>query len=332
MDNNLNYLKFTKAMSIAALEALKSNPNPNPKVGAALFDKNMKLKYKSHHVNKGEDHAEITLIKNSNIQDTDYLYITLEPCFHDDTSPSCAKELLKTGIKNIVIGDVDSDPRTYGKSISYLRSNKVTVNIEDGVNEFLNPYYKKTSKSNEITFIGKIGISNNNYIYNNDSNERYITNKISLDLSHLLRATCDAVLVGKNTFLIDNPKLNIRNKDLSNSKNIPLKIIWWGTDIPKNTINDYSDYIFIGPSSIKELEENLLSLGCRSVLIEGGRFVHEQFITNSKYSLFYEFKSDFEIKNGLNIGDIYMNELPSSFNNIEKITLKDNVLSIYNNN
>ena len=47
--------------------------------------------------------------------------------------------------------------------------------------------------------------------------------------------------------------------------------------------------------------------------------------------LFYEFKSDFDISNGLNIGDIYKNELPSSFKNIEKITLKDNVLSIYNN-
>ena len=76
LDNNLNYLNFTKAMSVAALEALKSNPNPNPKVGAALFDKNMKLKNKSHHVEKGKDHAEIDLIKKSNIKDTDYLYIT----------------------------------------------------------------------------------------------------------------------------------------------------------------------------------------------------------------------------------------------------------------
>ena len=51
------------------------------------------------------------------------MYVTLEPCFHDDTSPSCAKELLKTDIKNIVIGDIDIDPRTNGKSINYLTNN-----------------------------------------------------------------------------------------------------------------------------------------------------------------------------------------------------------------
>ena len=66
-------------------------------------------------------------------------------------------------------------------------------------------------------------------------------------------------------------------------------------------------------------------------MVEGGKFVHEKFLKNSKYSLFYEFKTDFEISNGLNIGDIYKNKLSTSFKNIEKITLKDNVLSIYNN-
>ena len=63
MVNNLNYLNISKGMAIAALEALKSNPFPNPKVGAALFDKNMKLKNKSYHVQKGLDHAEVSLIK-----------------------------------------------------------------------------------------------------------------------------------------------------------------------------------------------------------------------------------------------------------------------------
>ena len=315
LDNNLNYLNFTKAMSVAALEALKSNPNPNPKVGAALFDKNMKLKNKSHHVEKGKDHAEIDLIKKSNIQDTDYMYVTLEPCFHDDTSPSCAKELLKTDIKNIVIGDIDIDPRTNGKSINYLKNNNINVSIEDGVNDFLNPYYKNTNKAKEITYIGKIGISNNNYIYNNDSDEKYITNQISLDLTHLLRATCDAILVGKNTFLIDNPKLDIRNPELKNYNNKPLKIIWWGSSVQNITNNKHNDYKFVETTSLTQLEEILLKLGCRTVLVEGGKYVHEKLLTNSKYSLFYEFKSDFDILNGLNIGDIYQNELSSSFNN-----------------
>ena len=331
MENNLNYFKFTDAMSIAAIEALKSNPNPNPKVGAALFDKNMTLKYKSYHTKRGDDHAEIALINKSNIEESDYLYVTLEPCFHDDSSPSCAKELLKTGIKNIIIGDIDIDPRTSGKSVAYLRNNEINVDIEKGVNDFLNPYYKNLNKNINLTYLGKIGISNNYFIYDNNSVERYITNKISLDITPLLRATCDAVLVGKNTFLIDEPKLNIRNKELINSINNPLKIIWWGSKISEKIKNKYNDYIFVESNSIKQLEATLLDLNCRSVLVEGGKYVHQKLLTNSQYNLFYEFKSDFNISKGLNIGEFYENELLSSFNNIEKITLKDNVLSIYNN-
>ena len=122
-----------------------------------------------------------------------------------------------------------------------------------------------------------------------------------------------------------------RNPELKNYNNQPLKIIWWGSSVQNTTKNKHKDYKFVETTSLTQLEEILLNLGCRTVLVEGGKYVHEKLLTNSKYSLFYEFKSDFDILNGLNIGDIYKNELPSSFNNIEKITLKDNVLSIYNN-
>ena len=49
------------------------------------------------------------------VEETDILYVTLEPCFHSDTSPSCAVEIIKQGVKNIVIGDIDLDIRTNGR-------------------------------------------------------------------------------------------------------------------------------------------------------------------------------------------------------------------------
>ena len=64
------------------------------------------------------------IINNSVITEEDTLYVTLEPCFHTDSSPSCCAELLKTPIKNIVIGDIDIDIRTNGKSIELLKKNK----------------------------------------------------------------------------------------------------------------------------------------------------------------------------------------------------------------
>ena len=318
-------------MTIAALEALKSNPFPNPKVGAALFDKHMNLKNKSYHVQKGLDHAEVSLIKDAKLENSDYLYVTLEPCYHDDTSPSCAKELIDTNIKNIIIGDVDIDSRTSGKSIELLSENGINVTLEKGINDLLNPYYKNSSKSSSVTYVGKVGISDNNYIYDSESKDKYITNDISLDISHILRATVDAVLVGKNTFIIDNPILNIRNTELKNTTNSPLKIVWWGSKVPneikKN--DNFKQYIFIESNSLKELENTLIENNCRSVLVEGGKYVHELLFTNNKYLKFYEFRSKNIINNGLSMDYLSQNGFKDAYKEENKFLLKDNELVIY---
>ena len=121
--NPLNFLEYPNSMFLAVVEALKTETFPNPKVGAVLIDKNNKLKASGHHKGKGTNHAEIEILNNSNVESTDTLFVTLEPCFHTDTSPSCADEILKTDIKNIVIGDIDHDIRTCGKSIEKLKTN-----------------------------------------------------------------------------------------------------------------------------------------------------------------------------------------------------------------
>jgi len=329
--NNLSYLNLSKGMTVAALEALKSNPFPNPKVGAALFDKNMKLKNKSYHVQKGQDHAEIALIKGTKLEESDYLYVTLEPCYHDDTSPSCAKELINTSIKNIIIGDVDADSRTSGKSIKLLSDKGMNITVETGINDLLNPYYNNISKSSTLTYIGKIGISDNNYIYDSESKNKYITNDISLDITHILRATVDAILIGKNTFTVDSPILNIRNTELKNSENNPLRIVWWGSKVPNEIKENYklSKYIFIESSSLHELEETLIKNNCRSVLVEGGKYVHELLFANNKYLKFYEFRSKNIINNGLYMDYFSQNVFNDMYKVENKFLLKDNELVIY---
>ena len=331
MVNNLNYLNISKGMAIAALEALKSNPFPNPKVGAALFDKNMKLKNKSYHVQKGLDHAEVSLIKEAKLEDSDYLYVTLEPCYHDDTSPSCAKELINTNIKNVIIGDVDVDSRTAGKSIELLSENGINIKVETGINDLLNPYYENVSKSSSITYIGKIGISSNNYIYDSESKNKYITNDISLDISHILRATVDAILIGKNTFIIDNPILNIRNSELKDTADNPLKIVWWGSKVPNEIKkNDkLNQYLFIESSSLQELENTLIENNCRSLLVEGGKYIHELLFAHNKYLKFYEFRSKNFINKGLSMDYLSQSVFNEAYKEENKFLLKDNELVIY---
>ena len=332
MGNILESINFSKGMSVAMIAALQNNPHPNPKVGAALFDATGKLKLATTHKKKGTNHAEIDIL-NNNIDSTDTLYVTLEPCFHDDTSPSCAKKLANSSIKNITIGDIDSDPRTNGKGYNHLIENGINVKIEKGVNDFINPYYKHKSNQDLPIYSGKLGLSSNNFIYDSNSQNKYITNKLSLKITHLLRGIYDAILIGKNTLLIDKPLLTIRSEYLNNSNNNPLKIVLWGSDVPKDILNNsnYDDFLFIESKDIDVIDDFLNNMKCKSVLVEGGKDIHNFFIDNNKYSYFYEFKSKNHIKEGLNIGTKYIDFINNKMILSNKFLLQDNEFRTYTN-
>ena len=339
-------------MYLAVIEALKAETYPNPKVGAVLLNKNNKVKAIGHHKGKGTNHAEIEIINNTSIESTDTLYVTLEPCFHTDSSPSCADELLKTEIQNVVIGDIDSDKRTSGKSIEKLKNNGLNVTLIEGVNNFVNPNYnKKNYGDDSITYIGKIATSNDNKIFDYSDSSKYITNKYitnseSLDFTHLIRSTVDAILIGKNTLITDNPQLNVR---LSPLTHVDIKkYVLWGSD---NTFIDeiairHGDKIFLTTFNNRTLKhKNIVNLNnlsfsnvnsylieqnIKSLLVEGGNYVHKFFISEKIYDNFYKFVSEDSITDGLSLDALISDYLMNEMNQIKKIQLKDNSLHIYN--
>ena len=353
MADSSHFLEFPNSMYLAVIEALKADTFPNPKVGAVLLDKNNKIKASGHHKGKGTDHAEIEIIKNTTIESTDTLHVTLEPCFHTDSSPSCADELLKTKIKNIVIGDIDSDKRTSGKSIEKLKNNGFNVTLIEGVNNFINPHYKKKNQSdNSITYIGKIATSSNDKIYEYragfklKSSPKYITNSESLDFTHLIRSTVDAILIGKNTLTIDNPQLNVRLRPLTH---VDLKkYVLWGSDKTfidemaighgdkiflttfDNDILKHKNVVNLNNLSFNNLNSYLMEQNIKSLLVEGGNFVHKFFISEKIYDYFYKFVSEDSISDGLSLDNLISDYLMNEMNQIKKIQLKDNSLHIYN--
>lgn len=344
MANPIVFLDYPNSMYLAVIEALKAKTYPNPKVGAVLLDKNNKLKASGHHRGKGTNHAEIEIINKSTIDSTDTLFVTLEPCFHTDSSPSCADELLKTEIKNIVIGDIDSDKRTCGKSIEKLKNNGLEVTLIEGVNSFINPNYQKKNKGdNSITYIGKIATSSNDKIFDYSNSIKYITNSESLDFTHLLRSTVDAILIGKNTLIIDNPQLSVRFNTL---RHIELKkYVLWGNDL--HNIEKYAqmhnEKIFltsfdsdlhnvenINDLSLYNLDSYFKNQSIKSLLVEGGNYVHKLFITEQIYDYFYKFVSQNLILEGLSLDSLITDYLYSDLMHIKEIRLKDNLLHIYN--
>lgn len=347
MGNNLEYLGYSQPMALAIAEALKVNPFPNPRVGAVLTDKSGKIKAISNHVRKGNNHAEINIFEQVNALDSDTLYITLEPCFHDDSSPSCARAIIEQGIKNVVIGDIDSDQRTNGKSISLLKDNNISVEIEPNANNILNPYYENIHHElKDIHYLLKIGISENGYITNNLSDAKYITNEISLNIVHYLRASADCILIGKNTLLNDNPKLDVRLDDIGNLEFNPFPIVLWGNSstLLDDAMKKYPHFTFLSSlpshdnnvncstSSLTEVEMYLKNRNFRNIFIEGGKGIINSYLSENKIDSIYEFKSSHSIEDGMHIGNAYTQNINNKFNIRSKYQLIDNFLTTYTKN
>jgi len=379
LDKSNEFIKFgfSEGMAIAIEEAYGYNYFPNPSVGASLITKDYSAQISTSHKGVGTDHAEIEMvktIKSRNINtDNSILYVTLEPCMHEDTSPSCAKELAKSKLFNkIVIGDIDPDGRTNGKGIKYLESMGIEVEIEKGATSFLNPSYISSKLNNydlhpdfpeqewqqllntpsvkmyPIYIIGKIAVSKDMYIYSKDNPEKYITSEESLKLAHYLRGTVDAIIIGKNTLVTDEPSLDIRYGIEANQ---PERYVIWGSD--RNSIDDYlikfPDYIFFTSfdhinnnvykidtlEDVKlldsfQMQDLMVKRGCRSLLVEGGNFAWLTF--KQSMSKLYMFKSPKNLKSGLNISSEYEFDLFSGFISSKEIILSEDTLYIYNKN
>lgn len=347
MVNNLEFLGFSKPMALAMVEALKVNPYPNPRVGATLVDKYGNVKAISNHSKKGHNHAELNIFNQVEVSDSDTLYVTLEPCFHSDTSPSCALEIIKRGIKNVVIGDLDLDKRTNGKSFSLLQDNDISIQMESNANNVINPYYHTLHTQNRnIHYLLKIGMSKNEFITDDTSVSKYLTNKISLNIAHYLRASADCIVIGKNTLINDNPKLNIRINELTHLNNSPLPIVLWGekTELLESSMKKFPNFTFLSEmhsfdnnvncstKSLDNVEEYLLDMNFRNIFIEGGRTVIDSFFRNNKIDSVYEFKSSSSINNGMFIGDTYKDNINNHFLTRSKYALNDNFLTTYTKN
>jgi diaminohydroxyphosphoribosylaminopyrimidine deaminase/5-amino-6-(5-phosphoribosylamino)uracil reductase len=198
-------------MRLALKQALKAKGNtwPNPLVGAVLV-KDRRIMSKGYHKMAGLAHAEIEAFKNANgITKNSTLYITLEPCCTFGRTPPCTEAIINAGIKKVVVGMRDPNPKNNGKGIKILRS--AGINVEVG---FLNkelreinlPYIKYITKSLPLVTV-KVGQSLDGKIATKSGESQWITSKKSRDYAHKLRADFDAIMVGINTIIKDNPKL-----------------------------------------------------------------------------------------------------------------------------
>ena len=224
-----------------ALKA-KGRTSPNPLVGA-LVVKAGQIIGRGFHAQAGLAHAEVVALDEAGKKAKGAtLYVTLEPCAHTGRTPPCVNRIIQSGIKEVVIGMIDPNPLNNGKGIMLLKQNNIKVRV--GV------LGEKLSKMNEVfvkyittrlPFITvKIAESLDGRIATYSGDSKWITSDKSRAFAHKMRKNYDAIMVGVNTVLRDNPRLNAWF-----SEKQPIKII-----VDSNLSTPENANIFSGNSQV----------------------------------------------------------------------------------
>jgi diaminohydroxyphosphoribosylaminopyrimidine deaminase/5-amino-6-(5-phosphoribosylamino)uracil reductase len=208
MDKDIYYMK----LALEEAYKYKGQTHPNPAVGA-LIVKDGKILSIGAHKKAGTDHAEIVALKNAQ-EDVKgaTMYVTLEPCSFHGKTPPCCPAIISAGIKKVVIGSVDPNPKVSGKGIEWLKSSGIEVEVGilkeecDKLNEDFFVYI--TRKRPFVTL--KCAMSLDGKLAKENKESKWISSEKARKISHIYRKHSSAILVGINTILNDNPELTVR--------------------------------------------------------------------------------------------------------------------------
>ena len=324
---------------------------PNPLVGSVIVHDG-KIIGEGWHKKSGEPHAEVNAVnsvKDKSLLKESTIYVSLEPCSHFGKTPPCCDLIIKNGIPNVVIGTVDPNIKVAGNGIKKLI--EVGVNVTVGVLETecneLNKRFFTVHEKKRPYIILKWAESQDGFIapFKNVRKEQkpvWITNAFSRQLVHKWRSEEQGILVGTNTVIDDNPKLNARDWTGNNPTRIVLD---QNNRIPKDchifnnqakTIvfskltalvhkeNSNFEVIDFGKNIAQQITQVLHKHQIQSVIIEGGRQTLQTFIDENLWDEARIFIGNSRFENGTKAPII-------TLKNIEKHAVGNDVLIISRN-
>src|SRR6266566_848629 len=204
--------KFMRAALNEAKKAL-GQTSPNPAVGAVLVVGD-RIVSRGHHRAAGRDHAEVECLRNfgAPLPARATLYVTLEPCSTEGRTAPCTDAILQAGVRNVVVGAIDVNPRHSGRGIMQLRNAGVSVRegvLADDCAQ-INEAFNKWIVTERPFVIAKCGMSLDGRLTRPAGESRWITDISARRHAQGLRARVDAILVGAETVRADNPRLTVR--------------------------------------------------------------------------------------------------------------------------
>ena len=276
---------------------------PNPLVGCVIVYEN-KIIGEGWHKKSGEAHAEVIAIEsvqNKKLLSSSTLYVSLEPCSHFGKTPPCADLILKYKIPNVVIGTIDPNSKVAGKGIQKLKDSGVNVTfgiLEKECNELNKRFFTFHRKSRPFIIL-KWAESSDGFISpKNRSEEKpvWISNEYSRQLVHKWRSEEQAILVGTQTIIDDNPSLTVRDwtgenpirviidkeNNVDSSKNVfdnqAKTIVFSSKEVNSNSETIQNIKIDFDINSTQTIVEKLYENNIQSIIIEGGSKTIQSFI------------------------------------------------------
>ncbi|MBI2521435.1 MAG: bifunctional diaminohydroxyphosphoribosylaminopyrimidine deaminase/5-amino-6-(5-phosphoribosylamino)uracil reductase RibD [Bdellovibrio sp.] len=333
----------------------KGFTSPNPLVGAVLV-KNNKIIGRGFHQGPGLPHAEVNAINSAlgtEIRDST-LYCNLEPCCHSNKrTPPCVNLIIESGIKRVVVSNIDPNPFVQEKGIKKLREKGIEVDVGQFAieGEHLNRIFFKNMRSHLPYITIKIASSLDGRICLENGSSKWITSPLSRQYAHQIRLEHDAIMVGINTFLADMPALNTRdnsNKVIKENKKIILGDMnklkpqhWQHSNISQALLIHTGNEEYVCSSAIKTYHyksfgsslKNLMTAlyldGITSILVEGGQKVFSSFVDEKLYDDAFIFYAPIFLGNGksnyLNV-DISAINLGHRMKIIETRSIENNFL------
>ena len=331
---------------------------PNPLVGAVIVHEN-KIMGEGWHQKSGEPHAEvhaINSVKNKELLKESTIYVNLEPCSHYGKTPPCSDLIVRSKIPNVVIGSLDTNSLVSGKGIEHLRNNGCNVivgELENECFELNKRFYTFHNKKRPYVILkwaeSKDGFMDTDRKVNaiHEANPTWISTVYSRQLVHQFRAEEQAILIGTETALKDNPKLDVRSMSginpvrvvLDKSLRIPFNynlldgsiksivIIDASTDVNRQYLtisNLVIEPIDFKSNVVEQLLEVLYKHEIQSLIVEGGKQLLESFIHENYWDEARIFVGSSNLNNGVKSPE---------FKGVKQleITIFDDLLTVYKN-
>jgi len=199
-----------QALSLARLAL--GQVSPNPAVGAVVV-KDGEIVGQGYTQPPGSAHAEVVALEQAgNAARGSVMYVTLEPCCHHGRTPPCTRAIIDAGVAEVHVAMIDPDPRVSGKGEEELRQHGISTFVgerEEEAKEINEAYIKYTTTG--MPFVtAKFAMSLDGKIATRSGDSKWISNQESRRYVHSLRHITDAVMVGVNTVLTDDPQLTCR--------------------------------------------------------------------------------------------------------------------------